>query len=435
MRGGYAFFEPAVCWVASALPSDWEGKVIDGDILSDADIMKIVSEFLPQVVGFSVFTAGYDRALKIAQQLKDASPCVSIVFGGWHPSLMPEEVSREAVVDVVVVGKGENVIEKILSTGIPSHDKKIIRAADYPEKDCWPARDSLDMSALQWTGVGVPPLGAQRMASIRASEGCPGHCSYCCTPVVYPNGHRIGRSVSDVIDEISYVIERYRVNLIFFRDENLTANPIFLEKVCHSLISSGINKLVDICSFAHVNYINLALVKLMAQAGWMSILYGVESFDRNWLVKMNRGATFSQIDKAFKWTREAGIFATASTMVQQPEDLDEILKGFKRIRPDEAYIFFFQPFRGTPAYEEYKGYLREDVSYDDYYILRPLLEYGSVVGVAEFVERRNQTLQAYYQSGEYKSLKEFHRGQLGSERFESLTTAFRQRLRMRGIII
>ena len=51
--------------------------------------MKNIIEFSPEIVGVSAMTHNYSNALKVAEILKSKTGA-SIVFGGPHPTIMPE---------------------------------------------------------------------------------------------------------------------------------------------------------------------------------------------------------------------------------------------------------------------------------------------------------------------------------------------------------
>ena len=60
--------------------------------------------FRPQVVCLSIFD---DLAREIARWVRGALPGARILFGGSYPTLFPEEVLADPVVDGVCIGDGE----------------------------------------------------------------------------------------------------------------------------------------------------------------------------------------------------------------------------------------------------------------------------------------------------------------------------------------
>ncbi len=65
-------------------------------------------------IGISVLTGPMIRgAIQAAKHIKQHCPSVSVVFGGWHPTLCPESTLREPYVDIVVRGQGERTIVEL----------------------------------------------------------------------------------------------------------------------------------------------------------------------------------------------------------------------------------------------------------------------------------------------------------------------------------
>ena len=120
-----------------------------------------------EVLVASVYTTGYDAYRDFASK----NPDVFKVVGGWHPSLMPEEMLQLA--DAVVVGPGESVLPEI----IREKRKGIFHGQSQNIK---PVRKRSD---FRMTSVGLDLN--HRMMSVRTRIGCTESCSFCCTPPVY----------------------------------------------------------------------------------------------------------------------------------------------------------------------------------------------------------------------------------------------------------
>ena len=67
------------------------------------------------VVGFSCTSPAWPHALRLAESIKKESPSTRTVFGGWHPSALPEECAAHPYVDQVVIGEGEEVFLDIVN--------------------------------------------------------------------------------------------------------------------------------------------------------------------------------------------------------------------------------------------------------------------------------------------------------------------------------
>ena len=70
----------------------------------------------PDLIGFSCVTAHYRWAIDFARAVKRELPGVPIIFGGVHPTLVPEVVIEEGCVDFVCIGEGEGPLLELLQS-------------------------------------------------------------------------------------------------------------------------------------------------------------------------------------------------------------------------------------------------------------------------------------------------------------------------------
>ncbi len=78
-------------------------------------ILKQVKDSKPDLICFSAFTYNYQWALNTAQQIKKKIGNIPIIFGGIHPTLMPDLVIKNKCVDYVCVGEGEYALLELVN--------------------------------------------------------------------------------------------------------------------------------------------------------------------------------------------------------------------------------------------------------------------------------------------------------------------------------
>src|SRR5437899_8760743 len=86
----------------------WLARLFD---LKDAVVRQIIAA-KPDVLCVSVFADNYQWALDLCRRVKREIDVV-VVFGGIHPTTVPETVVREDCVDVLCVGEGEEAIVEL----------------------------------------------------------------------------------------------------------------------------------------------------------------------------------------------------------------------------------------------------------------------------------------------------------------------------------
>ena len=106
-------------YLAGLTPSEWE-IVLHDECEGPIDVDKPID-----LVGISTRTYLAPRAYAIADEYRTRG--ITVVLGGIHPTVLPEEALRHA--DAIVVGEAELVWEKLLKDFTQGRLKKIYKAA------------------------------------------------------------------------------------------------------------------------------------------------------------------------------------------------------------------------------------------------------------------------------------------------------------------
>jgi biotin synthase-like enzyme len=113
--------------------------------------------------------------------------------------------------------------------------------------------------------------------------------------------------------------------------------------------------------------VNPKLLQALAAAGCRHIVYGVESgSERVRRDIMQRSASNQRFRDVFRWTREAGIMATANYIMGVPgetvAEMEETLALHQELQPADFGVFVFYPYPGTALFHlcREKGYLPAD---------------------------------------------------------------------------
>lgn len=180
----------------------------------------------PVCVGFSIMTGMQIKfALELAQLVKDKS--ITTVFGGVHPTILPEQTQKDKRVDYVVAGEGELVFRRLIET---LRNKKKIHPViigeniDLDKSPIIPY-ELVDIENYIHTagiaGVSLPFM---------VSRGCPFECTFCCNPVISKRRWR-AMSVAVAIKQLDYLVNKFKLDGVSFFDENLTGNLQILNEL------------------------------------------------------------------------------------------------------------------------------------------------------------------------------------------------------------
>jgi radical SAM superfamily enzyme YgiQ (UPF0313 family) len=288
-------------------------------IISDSFYDNYIEEALAQCqdsicLGITAMTGSQiSEGLKIASLAKQRYPDLPVVWGGWHPSILPESTLQDQDVDIVVIGQGERRFQQIVLAlkagkfkdlkGIPGILLKENGRIVNSEK---PGIEELDnfppppYEVIDIEKCLVKTEYGKRTMQYISSYGCPFRCSFCIEPIV--NVRRwVGLSAERVVDDWELLYKKYNVDSIAVYDSNFFVDKKRVVDICNGLIKRGID-----VKWGNANGRIPQLVKyeeevwdLMSRAGLKMILTGSESGDQEVLDLIDKDA---KVEDIFKFT-------------------------------------------------------------------------------------------------------------------------------------
>jgi radical SAM superfamily enzyme YgiQ (UPF0313 family) len=201
--------------------------------------------------------------------------------------------------------------------------------------------------------------------NIIASRGCPFACTFCSSRNIWGRKYRT-RSVGNVIEEIKFLVQSYKIKDINFWDDLWGLDRAWTEEFCRRVIDEKID--ISWSCERRVDTVDLEILKLMKKAGCYSIFYGVESFDQDCLDAVSKGIRVEQAEKTIKLTQEAGIEVRANFILGLPKETPQkaraMIKKICQLNPDYVKFNIMTPYPGTLLYKEIKegkwGIFKED---------------------------------------------------------------------------
>ena len=320
------------------------------------------------VIGLTAMTPTIGTAISISRHLKQANSNPTIILGGPHATLLPEEtLATDSEIDVIVTGEGERTIIELLQAlehkqalnGIPGISyRKDGEVINNP-----PTSENVDLNSLPFLAYHLlpwerykphPPHGrAYPFAAIITSRGCPYQCSYCSKPV-FGSTFR-AQTPERVVQEVAYYRERFGIKEIAFYDDVFTLNEKRAHAIADELIRAGVN--MDWTCETRVNLVDRELLHHIKQAGCYAIAYGIESASPDILDTLNKDITFEQVEEAVRISQEVGLQTIGYFMFgspgESPETIDKTIQFAKKLKLDFAQFSITTPFPGTRLYELY----------------------------------------------------------------------------------
>ncbi|HAM36529.1 MAG TPA: hypothetical protein DEB40_14460 [Elusimicrobia bacterium] len=308
----------------------------------------------PDLVCFSVTTDYYAWAKSWASEVKRRLD-VPVVFGGIHPTSVPEKVVLEDCVDYVCVGEGDEALAELARAIRDRADASRIRniwlrrrgrIVSNPLRPPIADLDSLPFPDKELFRSSYPIFDSGYLAS--TGRGCPFSCAYCCNSVydaLYaPKRFMRRRSVSHVLAELELAVSRYRPEFVHFADEVFNHDGRWLEDFLPRY-----RKTVGLPFSCYVfpDFVTKAQALGLKAAGCFKVQLGLQVIDeaaRSGI--FHRPSKNENIARAIQEFRSAGVYVAVDHIFGLPgeteQDLASLLEFHEQSMPDSNEIFFLR---------------------------------------------------------------------------------------------
>lgn len=327
-----------------------EGHIVEIVDMSNNGEFKIYDA---DFYGIGFTTPQIKYAVDILRNIKKNRPESEVLAGGPHATAMPNQMI-ELGFDAVIRGEGEIAISDILKNGIT---RKIYEFSTIKDINTlpFPAWDLIEMETYV-SNIGVVSYmnNGNREINVMATRGCTGKCSYC---TKYKGSLR-WRNIDNIIEEIIMLKDKYKVNRIFFVDDNIVIKKKFLYELC-----SEMRKLnIPWHCLGRADQVDTDSCLEMKRSGCMGIDFGIESGSQRILDIINKGTTVEKQAQGIISASKAGLKIRAQFMVGLPGEMDEDHeKNIQFIEENNKYvskwgIHTFVPFPTCDIWENPEKY-------------------------------------------------------------------------------
>jgi len=284
----------------------------------------------PRYIGLSVNYASIPFASRLLKMLKGINKDVKIIVGGWASISEPlRKMLPEGLVDVFVVGEGEETLKDVLDALEGKMEPEDVLGAIFNKDGATayrPRPPKMELDSLPWPTFEEFDLNLykkQKALPLFTSRGCIGHCAFC-NDWNYSKPHR-ARSARNVFDEISYHVEKNKAEVFHFRDLLCNGDIERLDLLCDLIIGSGLKIRWDSQAIPRKE-MTFELLSKMRRAGCDGLSYGVESFSDNVLKQMGKIFTKDIAETVIRDTHRAGISASINIIIGFPGESEEDFK-------------------------------------------------------------------------------------------------------------
>ena len=233
-------------------------KIIDG--ARQRNYQEIMEKEIPSsdIVGFSVMTTQVASALAMAERIRRLNQKAVIIFGGLHPTLFSQSTTEHKLVDIAVIGEGEETVAEIAKNyeetigrngGVIDFSKRLVNIAGIAFKDLTggvvltPKRAIFKIADSPLPNWDLEPREILENIDIiptHTSRGCPFRCAFCVNAIT-KNLWR-ARPANQVIEDIRIIKSKnyFKGKPLRFWDENFFVDKKRAEDIIGALIEQNL---------------------------------------------------------------------------------------------------------------------------------------------------------------------------------------------------
>ena len=367
-----ADFPPLALLAAASMidRSRYDVRVVDlrfDNDLDDAD------ELLRDCVcaGVSALSGHQIRSgLAAAGCVRRKAPHIPIVWGGWHPTLFPEQTAVHPLVDVVVRGQGEVTFPELLETLQNDRNRESVRGLTFRRNGSIisteerPLANINEFPEIPYDLVDVNHYlspngnGGERFIYYTSSVGCPHRCGFCVISLVYKR-RWFALSAERVVDEIESLVKRYGIRIIQFADSEFFVNKRRVLEICRLMVERrlGIRWRALLRSEMLSRYTEDEL-DVLRDSGCEQLIFGVETGSQHVSDIIHKDNRVENAVESARRCRYMGVDGHYAFVFGFPgETRDDMMASFdliaklKEIDPNCLIpMYFYHPDPSTPLY-------------------------------------------------------------------------------------
>ena len=315
--------------------------------------------------GISCYTFHRHAAAALGTRIKEMFPNSHLTIGGPHVwALAPQWLNHYPAFDSAVIGEGEVTaleLARALRDGQPTEG---IPGTAYRERGrpvLGPPREFI----ADLDGLGKPWRYFD-YGFVVTSRGCPGKCTFCCSPELWGRNIRF-RSAGNVLDEIEELVAGRGHRFLNVKDDTFTARKSRVLEICRGIDERGL--VFRWCCDTRVDCVDGEVLAAMRRAGCVRVNLGIESGSPD--VLRNIGKPIDP-DRAMRVTAEArGLgmdvryYLIVGNRGETPNTIYQTLDFVRKARPTH---FLLHPLAVYPGTEDFRVAQSDGlISAEDYF--------------------------------------------------------------------
>ncbi len=317
------------------------------------------------IAGLSCMSVEFLGGLETAQSIRKISPGTHIIFGGQHPTIMPDQAMRADCIDSISIGEGEDVWSEFLDRmsegkdllGVQGlwfrRDGEVVRNAprnSYVDVDAvpMPAYHLLDLERYFDIDFVRFPTVDRRAIQIFTSRGCPYRCIYCHD--LFGKKFR-GRKPELVWEEIKHLYDTYGIREFMVEDDIFNMDLNRAKRICDLIIASGLKLGFQFGNGVRLERFDEELMLKLARAGTHHMAIAVESANDRIQKLIKKHLKLQRFNEVLGWAHKYKIETLGFFMLGFPgetvAEINQTIRFASESHFDEALFSIATPYAGT----------------------------------------------------------------------------------------
>ncbi len=369
----------------------FEVKYISSDMCED--FKEKISQFKPDVIGFSVFEVTFKLLLKLLKAGRNIveKEKIKVAVGGVQTIFWPELFENVEGIDFISISEAEHTFPELvgkLEEGLDVSNQVGFWVRNLRGWHKNPPQNNLtDINDLPLTTANdfgdrfmmKPMMGRHRKTStIELSRGCPYKCTYCADPFLADQFKEQGdwyrqKSVTNLDEEYSVLIDEHKPEFIYkFTETFFAAGKKWLTEY-HQMYKKYS---IPFWTESRPETVTEENARMLADLNCIRFSVGLESGNRDFRRELKRNYTDKRIIEAGKTLKKYNINFTMNLIIGYPYETRKMvfdgIRLLKEIKPNGVSTFIFTPYKGSVLRKvcEDNNMIDPDFVGDDYFQMK-----------------------------------------------------------------
>ena len=316
----------------------------------------------PDVVCINILTMSRVSAFRTIEFIEEYHPDIKVIIGGVHSCIAYEQILKKYSNLIAIIGEGEITLPLLLENINNKSKWKNIKGLAYMKKEKLIITEDRELIEDLDT-LPIPKHeyffkeGNRTHAYLISSRGCPFKCSFCCLHTISKRRYR-KRSIENIIREIDYLMLKFpQIKTVEFSDDTLLLDLERSKKLMKAIIKKEYN--VRFRCSARFKPFDLELAKLMEQAGFHTVLFGLETGSEELLKSIHKMITKEDVIKTWEIMAQTTIKPVPFFIVGFPgetqETINESIEFLRRLKKIKHFWYYdiglLNVYPNTEVYE------------------------------------------------------------------------------------